>query len=155
MKSVDVLGGRGPEPCLEIEFPSRTELVTVVRMIVVGAAKAQGALEGERLDDLRWVVSESVTNAVRANLAETEAEGEASRRVLVRACFSPGEVRLVIADEGPGFAGRPPLPDITAPERLEVEGGFGIPLMQSLSSEPLRFDSGPSGTTLELALRQD
>lgn len=151
MKSVDVLGGRGPEPCLEIEFPSRTELVTVVRMIVVGAAKAQGALDGERLEDLRWVVSESVTNAVRANLAEGDEPG----RVVVRACFEPGEVRLVIVDEGPGFVGHAPVPDITAPERLDLEGGFGIPLMQSLASEPLRFDSDDSGTTLELSLRQD
>ena len=54
---------------VEIEIPSRVDFVAVVRMIVAAATNAVEALQGERLDDLRWVTSEATTNAIEANLA--------------------------------------------------------------------------------------
>ena len=47
-----------------IDLPSRLDLVTVVRMVVGEAASAAGCLKGDRLEDLRLVASEAVTNAL-------------------------------------------------------------------------------------------
>ncbi len=45
------------------------------------------------------------------------------------------------------------IPDITDPERLLIEGSFGIPLMRHLSSA-LSYHSGLGGTTVEMELHQ-
>lgn len=133
---------------VEIEIPSRVDMVAVVRMIVAAATNAVDAIEGDRLDDLRWVTSEATTNAIEANLARN---GEG--RVVVRCEVASGLVRLSVSDEGPGMAPPIPVPEITDPERLLVEGAFGIPLMQHLSSE-LSFHTGNQGTTVEMELHQ-
>ncbi|MEL7156077.1 MAG: ATP-binding protein [Actinomycetota bacterium] len=133
---------------VEIEIPSRVDMVAVVRMIVAAATNAVDAINGDRLDDLRWVTSEATTNAIEANLA-CDAEG----RVVVRCEVAAGSVRLSVSDQGEGFVSPPPLPEITDPERLLVEGAFGLPLMQHLSSE-VSFHSGHNGTTVEMELHQ-
>lgn len=133
---------------VEIEIPSRVDMVAVVRMIVAAATNAVEAIQGDRLDDLRWVTSEATTNAIQANLARND-----HGRVVVRCEVASGLVRLSVSDEGVGFAPPAPAPEITDPERLLVEGAFGIPLMQHLSSE-LSFHSGQQGTTVEMELHQ-
>ncbi len=138
-----------PAPCLEIELPSRTELVTVVRMLVAAGAKASGALHGTRLDDLTWVVSEAVTNAIHANNRRGD-----HHRVSVRACFEPDVVRLTVVDQGPGMSDTREIPSMEDPSRLEIEGGFGIPLMQSLASAPLEFRTDTGGTSVEIRVAQ-
>ncbi len=139
---------------IEIDIPSRTDLVTVVRMIVVSAASAVEALTGDRLDDLRWVTSEAITNAVEANLAQAESDEGPQGRVRTRCEIGTDWVRLTVIDEGPGMSEAPETPDIEAPDRLELEGGFGVPLMQHLASREVKFVSGASGTTVELELHQ-
>ena len=134
---------------VEIEIPSRVDLVAVVRMIVAAATNAVDAISGDRLDDLRWVTSEATTNAIEANLARNGNAG----RVVVRCEVASGMVRLAVSDEGPGMPEPTPVPDITDPERLQIEGAFGIPLMQQLSTE-LSYHSGNGGTTVEMELHQ-
>ncbi len=136
---------------VEIEIPSRVDLVAVVRMVVAAATNAVDAINGDRLDDLRWVTSEATTNAIEANLARASEDG----RVMVRCEVATGTVRLTVTDEGPGFEAPPVLPDITDPERLLQEGAFGIPIMQQLSSA-VSFHSGHNGTgtTVEMLLHQ-
>jgi len=134
---------------IEIEIPSRVDLVAVVRMIVAAATNAVEALSGDRLDDLRWVTSEATTNAIEANLA---AEDERAR-VAVKCEVTNGVVRLSVSDQGPGMPPRPTVPDITHPDRLLIEGAFGVPLMEKLSSE-LWFTSAGSGTTVLMELHQ-
>jgi anti-sigma regulatory factor (Ser/Thr protein kinase) len=133
---------------IEIEIPSRVDLVAVVRMIVAAATSAVDAIHGDRLDDLRWITSEATTNAIEANMAHDD-----GGRVLVRCEVGDGLVRLAVSDEGPGMANPPSVPEITDPERLLVEGAFGLPLMQHLSSE-LSFHTGHQGTTVEMELHQ-
>ncbi|MCP3988975.1 MAG: ATP-binding protein [Actinomycetia bacterium] len=137
--------GRG---LVEIEIPSRVDMVAVVRMIVAAATNAVDAIQGDRLDDLRWVTSEATTNAIEANLARND-----DGRVLVRCEVASGLVKLSVSDEGPGFDRQPSAPEITDPDRLLLEGAFGIPLMQHLSSA-LSFHSGLEGTTVEMELHQ-
>jgi anti-sigma regulatory factor (Ser/Thr protein kinase) len=133
---------------VEISIPSRVDMVAIVRMIVAAATNAVDAIHGDRLDDLRWVTSEATTNAIEANLAHTD-----DGRVQVRCEVATGCVRLMVSDEGPGLPSLATVPDIADPERLLIEGSFGIPLMKHLSSA-LSFRSGHDGTTVEMELYQ-
>lgn len=133
---------------IEIEIPSRVDMVAVVRMIVAAASNAIHAVEGDRLDDLRWVTSEATTNAIEANLAN-----HIDGRVQVRCEVTAGCVRLMVSDQGPGMPSLAAIPDITDPDRLLIEGSFGIPLMRHLSSA-LSYHSGIGGTTVEMELHQ-
>lgn len=134
---------------VEIEIPSRVDLVAVVRMIVAAATNAADAIQGDRLDDLRWVTSEATTNAIEANLMR-----DTAGRVVVRCELASGLVRLSVSDEGPGLPPIATVPDIGDPERLLVEGAFGIPLMRNLSSA-LSFHTDTAGTTVEMELHQE
>jgi anti-sigma regulatory factor (Ser/Thr protein kinase) len=133
---------------VEIEIPSRVDLVAVVRMIVAAATSAVDAIHGDRLDDLRWITSEATTNAIEANMARDD-----GGRVVVKCEVGDGLVRLAVSDEGPGMPEPSVVPDIADPERLLIEGAFGIPLMQHLSSA-LSFHTGHDGTTVEMELHQ-
>jgi anti-sigma regulatory factor (Ser/Thr protein kinase) len=135
--------------CVEIEIPSRVDMVAVVRMIVAAATNAVDAIHGDRLDDLRWVTSEATTNAIEANLARNE-----GGRVLVRCEVGSGLVRLAVSDEGPGLVEPAAVPDITDPERLLIEGAFGIPLMRHLASVLSYHTGNGHGTTVEMVLHQ-
>ncbi len=143
-------GASAPLGVIEIDIPSRTDLVTVVRMIVASAATAVESLQGDRLEDLRWVTSEATTNAIQANLATSDEAG----RVQLRCEVGDTWVRLIVIDEGPGMPEVPEVPDIEHPDRMLIEGGFGVPLMRHLSSGEVAFHSDPSGTTVELELHQ-
>ncbi|MGI9617001.1 MAG: ATP-binding protein [Acidimicrobiales bacterium] len=140
--------GPGQTGTIEIEIPSRVDLVAVVRMIVAAATSAVDAIHGDRLDDLRWITSEATTNAIEANMALDH-----GGRVVVTCEVADGLVRLAVSDEGQGMPEPPVVPDIADPERLLVEGAFGIPLMQHLSSA-LSFHTGHDGTTVEMELHQ-
>ena len=132
-----------------IDLPSRLDLVTVVRMVVGEAASAAGCLKGDRLEDLRLVASEAVTNAIEANLAVG-----GTGRVKIVCELGTKKVRLQITDEGPGMGASMPLPDITHPDRLAIEGGFGVPLIEKLSDGAAKFTSTKRGTTVEVELSQ-
>jgi len=134
---------------IEIDIPSRVDMVAIVRMIVAAASSAADAIQGERLDDLRWVTSEATTNAIEANLAASQ-----HGRVSVRCEVASGSVRLAVSDEGPGLKEITPVPDITDPERLLLEGSFGIPLMQHLSSAMSFHAEDGCGTTVQMELHQ-
>ncbi len=135
---------------IEIDIPSRVDLVAVVRMVVAAATNAVGALQGDRLDDLRWVTSEATTNAIQANLS-TDANG--GGRVAITCEVDEGVVRLSVKDEGPGMPEHYEVPDITHPDRLLIEGAFGIPLMERLASA-CQFVSAATGTTVNMELYQ-
>ncbi len=137
------------EGTLSLEVPARLDLVTVVRMLIASAATSGNALSGDRVDDLRWVVSEAVTNAIEASrLVSDHGRVQITCRVLADG------VALIVHDDGPGMPHVVDEHDIDDPDRLAVEGGFGIPLIRHLSSGPVDFRSTPTGTTVSLELRQ-
>jgi len=117
-------------------------------MIVNAATNAVDALHGDRLDDLRVVTSEATTNAIEANLT-----GPGGGRVAVSCFVDQGMVKLAVTDEGPGMPDDREVPDITHPDRLLIEGAFGVPLMQRLSSD-VHFESESTGTTVHLRIVQ-
>ncbi len=84
----------------------------------VGDFAAAAGLSEERLDDVRLVVSEAVTNAI------VHAYGDGSGEVHLIAASRPGELLVVVADEGAGMRGG----------RSERRGlGLGLPTMAALS----------------------
>ncbi len=141
----------GPVETIEIDIPSKVELVAVVRMIVAAATNAVGALKGDRLDDLRWVTSEATTNAIEANHA-IDAQDEIGR-VVVTCEVGDGVVRLSVRDHGPGMPEHYEVPDITHPDRLLIEGAFGVPLIERLASA-CQFVPADNGTVVNMELHQ-
>lgn len=139
----------GPVHVVAIDIPARTDLVTVVRMIVAAATTAADVFDGDRLDDLRWVTSEAVTNAIEADQAVSN-----SGRVQVTLRLAADRVFLTVVDQGGGLPDMVDVPDMEHPDRLLIEGGFGVPLMQHLSSGDVQFTSTPKGTTVDLELHR-
>ena len=121
---------------------------------VVGAAAGSGSgtespLEPGRVADLRLVVSEAVTNAIKAQGAIG-----APDRVLIRCRVEDDKVLVEVVDHGPGFDpdAVPDLPDVETPERLRHESGLGVALMHRLA-DGAEVESGPDGTTVRLTIR--
>lgn len=143
-----------PIGVVTIDLPSRLDLVTVVRMIVASASFAADSLGGDRLDDLRWVCSEATTNAIQANMTKVEKQGGALGRVTVSCEVGDTWVRLIVVDQGLGLpTGDDPI-DMSAPDRLDLEGGFGIPLMRTLATGEVEFEWTGEGTKVTLELHR-
>jgi len=140
---------------VRIDIPASVDLVTVVRMIVASAASATGALEGDRLDDLRWVTSEAVTNAIEANMSRTADDDGPFGRVSMECRVGRDFVELEVTDQGIGFEVEPIIPDMTHPDRLLIEGGFGVPLMRHLTRGNMEISSSAQGTTVELRVDRE
>ena len=82
----------------------------------------EGALPAEKLEDVRLIVSELVTNSVRhAGLSPDE---EISLTVMI----SHESMRGRVCDPGPGFE-KPSEPR----PRTDLSGGWGLPILERIS----------------------
>ena len=87
-----------------------------------------GALPANRLDDLRLVVSELVTNAViHSGLPEDDA-------IVLKVRILPRRIRVEVIDRGRGFP--------EAPSRTAEHHGFGLPIVDELA-ERWGTENGP------------
>jgi anti-sigma regulatory factor (Ser/Thr protein kinase) len=84
---------------LSESYPALARSVPQARKLVTELA-AEAGVRGQRLEDIRLVVSEAVTNAVA--YAYKGAAGE----IQVLAAVVSGELWIVIADDGEGMRGR-------------------------------------------------
>jgi serine/threonine-protein kinase RsbW len=134
---------------LELQVPSRTEYIAVVRLVVASLVSARRSVAAERIDDLKLAVSEACTNAIEANI-ESSADNPP---VVVRVWEAPERLEVCIIDSGPGFDPEmlPEHPPVTDPDRLNFERGLGIPLIRTLVDD-VRFESGPQGTAVWMTL---
>ena len=79
-------------------------------------------LPSEKLEDVRLVVSELVTNSVRhAGLSPDE-------QISLTVVISDGSVRGRVCDPGPGFE-KPSEPRL----RTDLSGGWGLPILERIS----------------------
>ena len=84
--------------------------------------RLEGDLPPEKLEDVRLVVSELVTNSVRhAGISPDE-------HILLAVVLSNGSVRGRVCDHGPGFE-KPSEPR----PRTDLSGGWGLPIVESIS----------------------
>ena len=133
---------------ISLSIPSRVDFVSMARTVVVSGVASVDTLSADRLDDLRWVVSEAVTNAIEANLAvNPEAQVHVDCEIL------DSEVKVSVTDAGSGMPDLSLVPSIGDLKNLESEGSMGIPLIKHLTSD-YDFSSNEQGTTVRMELRQ-
>jgi serine/threonine-protein kinase RsbW len=135
---------------VELEIPARPEYLSLARLVVAAAASIDVAMKDERIEDLRVAVSEATTNAIEAH---TTLDG--GDRIVIRCNLADDRVEVEIEDQGLGFEPSEvaALPDMTDPARLDIEGGFGLPLMRVLADEA-EIRSSPEGTAVKLVVYQ-
>jgi anti-sigma regulatory factor (Ser/Thr protein kinase) len=84
--------------------------------------RLEGSLPPEKLENVRLVVSELVTNSVRhAGLSPDE-------QISLAVVISEGSVRGRVCDTGPGFE-KPSEPR----PRADLSGGWGLPIVERIS----------------------
>ena len=94
---------------LELQVPSRTEYIAVVRLVVASLVSALRSVAAERIDDLKLAVSEACTNAIEANVASSGGR----QPVVVRVWEAPERLEVLHRRLRPGLrsrdaAGAPP-----------------------------------------------
>lgn len=135
---------------VELEIPARPEYLALARLVVAAAASLEPSLHDERIEDLRVAVSEATTNAI-----ESHATLDGEERIVIRCNLDDERIEVWIVDQGAGFdpSAVDDMPDLTDPDRLEREGGFGLPLMRVLTDEA-EIRSSPGGTAVKLVVHQ-
>jgi serine/threonine-protein kinase RsbW len=130
---------------VEIEFPARTDYVSLARVVVAAVAGVETGFSDASIDDLRVAVSEATTNAVEATIAAATSD-----RVRLECRLLDDRLEVQVTDHGQGFE----VPgELTMPELDEEgwlpDGGFGLPLMMLLADEH-EFDAHDDGTRVTL-----
>jgi serine/threonine-protein kinase RsbW len=135
---------------VELEIPARPEYLSLARLVVAAAASIDASMRDDRIEDLRVAVSEATTNAIEAH---TAMDGE--ERIVIRCNLADDRIEVEVEDQGGGFDPRAVevLPDMADPARLDIEGGFGLPLMRVLADEA-EIRSSPDGTAVKLVVYQ-
>jgi anti-sigma regulatory factor (Ser/Thr protein kinase) len=118
------------------EFPATPDSVPRARAALAGFASAAGAT-GEQLDDVRLSVSEAVTNVVQ------HAYGGGIGTFQITASYIPGELWLLIADDGTGLR----------PGRVHGGLGLGLAVIAQVTDEFQIVRRSSGGTQLEMRFR--
>ena len=107
------------ETHIDLRLASNPEAVSAARHSL---DEFKGLLPPEKLEDVRLVVSELVTNSVRhARLSPEE-------QISLTVAVSAGSVRGRVCDPGPGFE----VPSEPGP-RSDLSGGWGLPIVETIS----------------------
>ena len=104
---------------IDLRLTPNSEAVSAARHSL---EEFKGLLPPEKLEDLRLVVSELVTNSVRhARLSPEE-------QISLTVAVSSGSVHGRVCDPGPGFE----VPSEPSP-RPDLRGGWGLPIVETIS----------------------
>jgi len=105
-------------PVIDLHLPAGPLAPGDARHALDGLAEV---LTSDRLDEIRLLVSELVTNSVRhAGLGSHD-------RVGLRVRVSGGAIRVEVADQGPGFQAGQPLPS------MYQDSGWGLYLVEQIA----------------------
>ena len=120
---------------ISIEIPSIMENIRIVESFIDNA-RDKFKIDDDIYGNIMIAVMEAVNNSIK------HGNGEDSRK-LVSLTMQLADERIYVwvMDEGKGFDFSK-LPDPTAPENLELEGGRGIFLMKHLADEVNFHDKG-------------
>ena len=135
----------------EMVIPADFAHVAFVRSVVSASADLVPTFSEDRIYDLTLVLTEAVTNAIRAHH-----EIGITMPVRVGCQVVDDTVTLVVKDKGPGFNpdSLPAMPPLDSLGRLHHESGRGVELMELLADETA-IRSGPDGTEVRLVMRAD
>ena len=104
---------------IDIRLAAEPKDVTMARHALERLAKS---LPSEKLEDVRLVVSELVTNSIlHAGLSPDD-------QVSLKVTVSDGAVRGSVCDPGSGFR----IPSKLGP-RPDMSGGWGLPIVETIS----------------------
>ena len=104
---------------IEVRLAPEPEVVTTARHAL---DQLTNILPPEKLEDVRLVVSELVTNSIlHAGLSPDE-------QISLMLTVSAGSVRGRVCDPGPGFG----MPAKLCP-RSDLSGGWGLPIVETIS----------------------
>lgn len=131
-----------------LEFPAESRFVAAARNFASDAARDAGWLGDEQMDDLRLVVSETVTNALRAHMAQNVTES-----IEIESRVDDDRLEITVTDAAVGFDPPEPVPGLPEPD-LAREGGFGLPLMDALSDEIYFTPTSAGGTAVRIVVRR-
>jgi serine/threonine-protein kinase RsbW len=141
-------GANDSAETVSLTFPPRPEHVSLARLVAATLAQRHGVTV-DVVEEIRLLVSEACTNAVRAQLAQRVDDP------IVLLCVLDGDFRLEISDRAGGI---PPdmvdhgFPDRTSTVNFTHGGGFGIPLMRRLADHTQFRANESGGTTVVLTL---
>jgi anti-sigma regulatory factor (Ser/Thr protein kinase) len=108
------------EAKIDLSLAPKPEVVTTARHALDRLANL---LPSEKLEDLRLVVSELVTNSIlHAGLSPDD------QKISLTVTVSDGAVRGSVSDPGPGFN----IPSQMGP-RPDHSGGWGLPIVEMIS----------------------
>jgi anti-sigma regulatory factor (Ser/Thr protein kinase) len=125
---------------ISLKIPVQPEGVAMARDAVARAVVNHRSSE-RRIEDLRLLTSEIVTNAMR------HAGVNAGDSLVVAIDISPERVRVEVADHGPGFD-----PDALEAPTAERVGGWGLHLVQQLADRWGVDRNDPNFVWFELAM---
>ena len=133
---------------IEISIPVRVDYVQLVRAVVGSLAATNPELSTARIADLRLVISEALTNAIRA-----QEKNSISERLTVLCKLTDLAVEVEVRDKATGFEvdSIPDLLPTESPERLQHERGLGLSIMREMS-DGLEIKSGPDGTVVHMTI---
>ena len=104
---------------INLRFAPEPEVVAAARQALDRLAKL---LPPEKLEDVRLVVSELVTNSIlHAGLSPDD-------QISLSVGVSAGSVRGRICDRGPGFEA-----PLELRPRSDLKGGYGLPIVEKIS----------------------
>ena len=120
----------------------------MVRAVVGSLAATNSELSTARIADLRLVVSEALTNAIRA-----QEKNSISERLSVLCKLTDSAIEVEVRDNATGFDVDliRDLPPTESPERLQHERGLGLSIMREMS-DGLEIKSGPDGTVVHMTI---
>ena len=104
---------------IDVRLNPNSEAVLVARHSL---DRLEGLLLPEKLESVRLVVSELVTNSVR------HAAISPDEQISLAVVISDGSVRGRVCDPGPGFE-KPSQPR----PRTDLSGGWGLPIVERIS----------------------
>jgi anti-sigma regulatory factor (Ser/Thr protein kinase) len=104
---------------IDLRLAPEPEVVTTARHAL---NQLTDLLPPEKLEDVRLVVSELVTNSI------LHARLSADDQILLTVTVADGAVRGSVCDPGPGFG----MPSEPSP-RSDLRGGWGLPIVETIS----------------------
>jgi CheY-like chemotaxis protein len=158
---------------LEFNLSNDRELIAAVVAELQEVGQAVGTCDNQQLTRIGVALEESLVNAmihgnleVSSDLREREDDAYEQlirarqqdpayrdRRIRVRGCFTPMEIRFVIRDQGPGFDVTT-VPDPTKSGNFSKVSGRGLLLIRSFMDEVFHDETGNTITMIKRGSRQ-
>ncbi|GAK50922.1 response regulator receiver protein [Candidatus Moduliflexus flocculans] len=129
------------ERTIHIEIPSQLKFIKGIAHNIIADAKLMGYDENELRDKIPVTVDEAVTNAIKHGNKFQE-----DKKVYIDIHIDIDRIKIVVADEGPGFDVKS-VPDPTDPTNFLKPSGRGI-LFMSIGMDEVRYNEKGNILTL-------